>query len=130
LTLAEPDASVQRHDEPNRCPSHRGGGTDPVWKRGGGELYYRDGDKMMAVGVSAGSGFTAGRPQLLWEGHYSHGMNASCGPPGATSSNYDVTPDGRRFLMIKNATLDQQIARQAIVVLGSADELTRLATRS
>ena len=106
------------------------GGTDPVWKRDGGELYYRDGDKMMAVGVSAGSSFAAGRPQLLWEGHYSHGMNASCGPPGATSSNYDVTPDGRRFLMVKDATLDQQIARQAIVVLGWADELTRLASRS
>lgn len=28
------------------------GGTDPVWKRSGGELYFRDGDKMMAVTVS------------------------------------------------------------------------------
>ena len=106
------------------------GGTDPVWQRNGGELYYRNGDKMMAVGVSTRSTFAAARPRLLWEGHYSHGMNASCGPPGATSSNYDVTADGQRFLMIKDATLDQAVARQVIVVLGWTDELTRLATRS
>jgi hypothetical protein len=28
------------------------GGTDPVWKRTGGELYFRNRDKMMAVVVS------------------------------------------------------------------------------
>ncbi len=27
------------------------GGTDPVWKRSGGELFYRSGDSMMAVAV-------------------------------------------------------------------------------
>jgi hypothetical protein len=36
---------------------------------------------------------------------YNHGMNSSCGPPGPSSSNYDVTPDGRRFLMIREAEL-------------------------
>jgi Tol biopolymer transport system component len=30
------------------------GGTDPVWKRSGGELYYRNGDSMMVVNVSTG----------------------------------------------------------------------------
>src|SRR5207245_10075856 len=64
------------------------GGTDPVWKRNGGELYYRNGDSMMAVAVTTGPSLTAGRPQELWKGHYSHGMNSSCGPPAATSSNY------------------------------------------
>ncbi len=101
------------------------GGTDPVWKRTGGELYFRNGDKMMAVSVSTAPTFTAGRPQMLWEGHYSHGMSASCGPAGATSSNYDVTADGRRFLMIKDEAPDKAYSKQLVVVLGWADELNR-----
>ena len=101
------------------------GGTDPVWKRTGGELFFRNGDKMMAVSVSTAPTFTAGRPQLLWEGHYSHGMSASCGPAGATSSNYDVTADGRRFVMIKDEAPDKAYSKQLVVVLGWADELNR-----
>src|SRR6202011_4194647 len=66
------------------------GGTDPVWKRTGLELFYRNGDSMMGVAVSTAPTFTAGRPRELWKGRYSHGMSSSCGPPGATSSNYDV----------------------------------------
>jgi serine/threonine-protein kinase len=102
------------------------GGTDPVWKKNGGELYFRDGDKMMAVSVSTARTFTAGRPQMLWEGHYSHGMSTSCGPPGATSSNYDVTADGRRFLMVKDEAPDTAFSRQIVVVLGWADEVARI----
>jgi hypothetical protein len=101
------------------------GGTDPVWKRAGGELFFRNGDTMMAVTVSTTVTFTAGRPQELWKGHYSHGMSSSCGPPGATSSNYDVTADGKRFLMIKDENQDNPISRQIVVVLGWADEVTR-----
>jgi serine/threonine-protein kinase len=126
-----PQVYVQAFPGPGaRIQVSADGGTDPVWKRTGGELLYRNGDKMMAVTVSSTPTFTAGRPQLLWEGRYSHGMSASCGPAGATSSNYDVTPDGRRFLMIKDTTLDQAISRQVVVVLGWTDELTRLASRS
>jgi len=102
------------------------GGTDPVWKRTGGELYFRNGDKMMAVAVSTTPTFTSGHPQTLWEGHYSHGMSTSCGPPGATSSNYDASADGRRFLMIKDEAPDTAVSKQIVVVLGWADELNRL----
>lgn len=102
------------------------GGTDPVWKRTGGELYFRNGDKMMAVAVSTTPTFTAGHPRTLWEGRYSHGMSTSCGPPGATSSNYDVTVDGQRFLMIKDEAPDTAVSKQIVVVLGWADEVNRL----
>jgi len=101
------------------------GGTDPVWKPGGGELYYRSGDKMMVVEVATQPSFRAARPRALWEGRYSHGMNSSCGAPGPSSSNYDVTPDGRRFLMIQEG--DQDVpATQIHVVLNWAEELKRL----
>jgi Tol biopolymer transport system component len=106
------------------------GGTDPVWRRTGGELYFRNGDQMMVVSVSTAQTFTAGRPQRLWEGHYSHGMSASCGPPGATSSNYDVTADGQRFLMVKDEAPDTAFSRQMVVVLGWADELTRVSSKT
>ena len=106
------------------------GGTDPVWKRNGTELFYRNGDSMMAVAVSPGPRLKAGRPQELWKGHYSHGMSNSCGPPGATSANYDVTADGQRFLMIKDDDQDRVVSKEIVVVLNWADELNRIVARS
>ena len=102
------------------------GGTDPVWKRNLGELYFRNGDKMMAIAVSTTPTFTAGHPRILWAGRYSHGMSTSCGPPGATSSNYDVTADGQRFLMIKDEAPDTAVSKQILVALAWADEVKRL----
>jgi Tol biopolymer transport system component len=106
------------------------GGTDPVWKRAGGELFYRNGDSMMVVSVTTAPSFTASRPQELWKGHYSHGMSSSCGAPGATSSNYDVTADGQRFLMIRDNDQDSTTSKQMVVVLGWADEVSRAVARS
>jgi serine/threonine-protein kinase len=101
------------------------GGTDPIWSRDGKELFYRNGDQMMVVAVSLGGGFQAGKPRLLWEGPYSHGLSSSCGMPGAMSANYDVTSDGRRFLMVKD--LDQDaVSTRIVVVLNFAEELKRL----
>jgi len=37
-----------------------------------------------------------------------------------------VTPDGGRFLMIKDEDQDSATSRQLVVVLGWADELNRL----
>jgi eukaryotic-like serine/threonine-protein kinase len=102
------------------------GGTDPVWKRSGEEIFYRKGDSMMVVPVSTAPSFTHGRPQELWKGHYSHGMSSSCGPPGATSSNYDVMADGQRFLMIKDDDQDSATSTQIVVVLGWSAELNRV----
>jgi Tol biopolymer transport system component len=122
-----PQVYVQAFPRPGpKTQVSNDGGTDPVWKRNGGELFYRNGDSMMAVHVSTASGFTAGRPQELWRAHYSHGMSASCGPAGLSSSNYDVTPDGRRFLMIKDDDQDSATSRQIVVVLGWGDELNRV----
>jgi len=85
---------------------------------------------MMAVTVSTAGTFNAGRPQELWKGHYSHGMSSSCGTPGATSSNYDASADGKRFLMIKDEDQDRAASRQIIVVQGWADELRRLGSKT
>ncbi len=101
------------------------GGFDPVWTRSGRELFYRSGNKMMAVAVTTGAAFSAGRPQMLWERFYAHGLSSVCGAPGPSSSNYDVTPDGQRFLMIKENEQDGRYTR-IHVVLNWAEELKRI----
>ena len=100
------------------------GGTDPVWSRGSGELFYRNGDKMMASTVRFGRSPILSAPQLLWTGHYAAGMSSSCGVSGPTSSNYDVTADGQRFLMIQDKDQDA-VARQLVVVTNFASSLKR-----
>jgi Tol biopolymer transport system component len=71
------------------------GGTHPQWNPSGRELFYRDGNKMMAVDVSAtGSSLVLSSPRLLFEQRYSFG-NAQ------TTANFDVARDGQRFLMVK-----------------------------
>jgi hypothetical protein len=63
--------------------------------------------------------FTAGKPRVLFEGHYV--------PPPGTSPNYDVSPDGQRFLMIKPNDAGDAAAAQINVVLNWLEELKRLA---
>ena len=93
------------------------GGNEPLWAKNGRELFYRDGDKMMAVPVTTQPTFRAGTPTLLFEGQYHNDFNWS--PP-----NYDVTPDGQRFLMIQPG--EQEAATQINVVLNWFEELKRL----
>ncbi len=103
------------------------GGTDPVWSHDGKELFYRNGDKMMVVAVSTSPTFKASKPAVLWEGRYSHGMTSSCGPPGATETNYAVSNDGQRFLMVQDANQDL-ISTRIVVVLNFVEELKRAKT--
>jgi eukaryotic-like serine/threonine-protein kinase len=104
------------------------GGTDPIWRRDGKEIFYRNGDKMMAVPVDLGPPLRAGRPALLWEGAYSQGLSSSCGMPGPTSANYDVTADGRRFLMVKDNDRDVR-STKIVVIVNWAEELKAISRR-
>jgi WD40 repeat protein len=101
------------------------GGTDPVWRRGGGELYYRAGfgRRMMAVAVDTSrTELRASRPRLLFEGSYYTGTGASCEMGGPSAANYDVTSDGQRFLMVRDPT-DSVAGKQVTVVLNWAEEV-------
>ncbi len=89
------------------------GGEEAVWARSG-ELFYRNGDKMMAVDITTDPTFTSGTPKLLFEGEY-----FTYGP----RAEYDVTPDGQKFLMIK--TREQQVA-ELNVIQNWFEELKRL----
>jgi eukaryotic-like serine/threonine-protein kinase len=94
---------VQPFPEPGeKFQISTGGGSVPVWSRDGRELFYRVGNnKMMAVPVETGVRFAAGKPVQLFEAQYRTGGEA--GVP--TSGSYDVSPDGKRFLMMKPAAL-------------------------
>jgi Tol biopolymer transport system component len=77
------------------------GGHSPKWSRDGRELFYRQADAVMAVSVDTGASFRVGKPHRLFAGPY---RGESQEPA------FDVSPDGRRFLMIKSdaaATLRQ-----------------------
>ncbi|HTL45624.1 MAG TPA: protein kinase [Vicinamibacterales bacterium] len=104
----------------------RDGGFDPVWRRSGGELYYRSDNKMMSVSISTSPRLEASAPKVLWEAEYSDGAASSCGMPGVSSSNYDVTADGQRFLMVRDD--DANVAgTRVVVVLNWIEELQQRA---
>ena len=46
-----------------------GGGFDPVWRRAGGEIYYRAEDKMMAASITTAAQLEVSAPRQLWEGN-------------------------------------------------------------
>jgi hypothetical protein len=70
---------------------------------------------MMVVDVSYGPSLKASKPRLLWRGDYLAGAGSSCGMAGPTSANYDVTPDGERFLMIEDASSTAASERLRVV---------------
>ena len=91
------------------------GGTEPVWNRNGRELFFRSGDKMMAANITTQPGFTAGEPQMLFEGPYE--------PTPLTFPDYDVSPDGQRFLMLKSNESAEAAPTQINIVLNWFEEL-------
>jgi serine/threonine-protein kinase len=105
------------------------GGGQPVWAPDGRELFYRASGpgpmmRMMAVDVTLGHVFTAGRPRVLWEA-----MRARY-PGGTGGRTYDVAPDGRRFLMIQQRDLPQPPITHIVLVQNWVEELKRLVPKN
>jgi serine/threonine-protein kinase len=93
------------------------GGNEPVWSRNGRELFYRSGDAMMAVEVTTNPVLSASKPRRLFEQPYE--LSSALWP------DYDVSPDGQRFLMVKMVD-ESEAPAQINVVLNWFDELKRL----
>ena len=98
------------------------GGIAPVWTRNGGELLYLDeSNTLMAVAVdTSGAQFSYGKPGKVFETPYAGDFYS-----------YDVTPDGQRFLMMKQSEPgDRSRPTSMVVVLNWLDELKqRVPTR-
>jgi eukaryotic-like serine/threonine-protein kinase len=69
------------------------GGIEPRWAPDGRALYFRDGDRMMAVPLETGAALNPGTPRVLFEGSYTR--------MGWPQANYDVAPNGKAFLMVR-----------------------------
>ena len=81
------------------------GGEEPAWARDGRELFFRDGNRMMAIEVGDSEMFDPGLPRLLFEGY-----------DVRVTRNYDVTRDGQRFLMVMSQE-DQSTAGAEIRIV-------------
>jgi len=66
------------------------GGEDPLWSPDGRELFYRNGNSVMAVAVQTEVTFKYGKTEALFQGKY--------------DSTWDISRDGKRFLMLKALT--------------------------
>jgi serine/threonine-protein kinase len=99
------------------------GGTAPAWAPSGREVFYvaaapEGRITMMAVDVTLGPRFVAGRPQPLFEGRYG---------VGSPHRHYDVLRDGR-FLMVRGPEgPPSPPVTQMVLVLNWFEELKRLA---
>jgi serine/threonine-protein kinase len=127
LAYASDDESGQRQVYVQPYPGPGGkwqistdGGNEPLWNPNGRELFYRRGDEMMVVDISAEAGITAGKPQSLFAGRYAKTL------PGWVRPNYDVSPDGQQFLMLKLTEQEEAPLTQINIVLNWSEELKRL----
>jgi Tol biopolymer transport system component len=93
-----------------RATISSGGGTEPMWSRDGHRLFYRRGPELIAVTYSASPAFAVTSRHTLFSGNYElHAFHP----------NYDVTPDGKRFIMIKPGNEENQV----VVVVNWIEEL-------
>ena len=98
-----------------QVPVSTDGGVEPTWSRSGHEIFYRQGDRMMAVSFGSGPTASLGRPRILFEQPY----EAS----DLGVANYDVAPD-ERFVVVRstNTVRDNMLT----VVLNWQEDLKRL----
>ena len=90
------------------------GGRYPRWSPNGRELFYRDEDKMMVVEIASNG--ELGASNALFEEPFAYSANGL---------NYDVAPDGRRFVMIDESEAEPA-PTQLVLVQNWAEELKRL----
>jgi serine/threonine-protein kinase len=98
------------------------GGNEPTWSKTGQELFYlTPNGALMSVPVGRGVAWSAGTPTKLFDGQYFNGFGIS------GTRTYDVSPDGKRFLMIKpDGAASKESVPSIVVVQNWFDELQRL----
>ncbi len=96
------------------------GGTSsaPIWSPTGNELFFVEKGNLMKVDVKRTPNLTFSRPQRV------------CAMPGSLFGVYDITRDGKRFLINLSAEENDTTITQMNVVVGWFDELKhKFATR-
>ena len=98
-----------------------GGGQQPVWGRNGRELFYltETQQTMMVVDITRNQNLSASQPRELLD----LPRMSNIAPP--ERSVYDISPDGQRFLVVKEGGQESMVT-QINVVLNWFEELKRL----
>jgi serine/threonine-protein kinase len=92
-----------------------GGGVQARWSSNSRELYYRGGQRIMAVALDAsGAEPVFGKPVALFNDEYDFGQ-------GISIANYDVTRDGR-FILLRRVTHGSSLR----AVIHWTDELQKI----
>ena len=98
-----------------------GGGARPLWSPSGRELFYVSATgAMMGVAVNESASWAASTPTTIVKAGY------EMTPPGFLGRNYDVSSDGRRFLVIKAVKGADEVPPQMVVVQHFNELLKRL----
>jgi Tol biopolymer transport system component len=84
-------------DSPGRWQVSPSGGAEPRWDRSGRSLYYRNADTLFTVAIEPGPTFRAGARRALFTGTFVTDLR----------SGYDVSPDGRRFVLLREKDRDR-----------------------
>jgi len=85
-------------DQKGKWQVSSAGGLSPTWSPDGKELYYVSPlAKMMAVSISTDAVFSSGKPRELFD-------LSQMVFPNTPIANYDISPDGKRFIMVRNTT--------------------------
>ncbi len=96
------------------------GGNTPLWSPDGRELYYHIGDAAMAVPVETEPVFKPGKPKVLFQ------LKTTIRTGGMDLSDWtywDISPDGKRFLMVKQTDAAAEDPRKINIVLNWLEEL-------
>ena len=92
------------------------GGSRAAWSRNGRELFYLDRDGFLTsvtVPAAPGATFVPGPPVKILNRKYHLGASLL----GLDLRGYDVSPDGQRFLMIKEPETPPPVTQSANMVL-------------
>ena len=87
-----------------------GGGTEPLWSRDGKRLFYRNGGQLVSASIASTPSIAVTGRTVLFESDYAtHPYHP----------NYDVAPDGRQFVMLKQSGDEAQL----VVVINWTEDL-------
>jgi eukaryotic-like serine/threonine-protein kinase len=114
---------AMRYPDGNSVRVSNGGGIEPRWSRDGRELYFRQGDSMMAVAVNEDAEQPFSAVTKLFERPALMSTVAT-----ANSWTYDVASDGR-FLMIDSGAPTDSAEGTIVVVQNWTEELKRRIAR-
>ena len=89
----------------------RGGGSAPLWSYDGRELFYVSGPAMQAVAIHPGSAFSAEPPRALFE------IPERVRAGSLARGTFAITPDGRRFLMVRDNSWREMAGTPTLVVV-------------